>query len=59
MEQYESKIVIISSPSFPDESNNENPSRLIVNTKHRRHDNFSHSDVAHRIGRNKKKKANN
>ncbi|KAK3892794.1 hypothetical protein Pcinc_003382 [Petrolisthes cinctipes] len=55
VDQYERRdTVIISGPSLPDESTNENPCDLIVNTiKHHLHVNMTHADinVAHRIGR--------
>ncbi|KAK3895532.1 hypothetical protein Pcinc_000770 [Petrolisthes cinctipes] len=55
VDQYERRdTVIISGPSLPHESTNENPCDLIVNTiKHHLHVNMTHADinVAHRIGR--------
>ena len=54
VDQYERRdTVIISGLSLPEESTQENPSDLIVNTiKQNLHVNFSHSDinVAHRLG---------
>ena len=54
VDQYERRdTVIISGPSLPEESTNENPADLIVNTlKHQLHVNMTHSEinVAHRLG---------
>ena len=54
VDHYERRdTVIISGPSLPDESHNENPSVMIVNTiKQQLHVNMTHADinVAHRLG---------
>lgn len=54
VDQYERRdTVIISGPNLPDESLNENPSDVIVNTiKQHLHVNMTHADinVAHRLG---------